>query len=145
MKNGCGGSGRASLMGDLQLVTAGRLPIGHSDLSNHSYFLIINMKKMDLVEFIDYHFSCRKIAVLQNRIQQGVTNYETRHPDPCSFRRRSRRRCCHALVLDDSRHREPAVSHCKTADSNVCARNTGLPRRHFCTLGKSDNTKVSQH
>jgi hypothetical protein len=59
--------------------------MGHSDLSNHSYFLIINMKKMDLVEFIDYHFSCRKIAVLQNRIQQGVTNYETRHPDLCSL------------------------------------------------------------
>ena len=46
--------------------------MGHSDLSNHSYFLIINMKKMDLVRFIDYHFSCREIAPLQIRIQKGL-------------------------------------------------------------------------
>ena len=30
------------------------------------------MKKMDLVKFIDYHFSCREIALPQNRIQKGL-------------------------------------------------------------------------
>ena len=46
--------------------------MGHSDVSNHSYFLIINMKKMDLVRFIDYHFSCREILLSQNRMQKGL-------------------------------------------------------------------------
>jgi len=37
-----------------------------------SHLSIINMKEVDLVEFMDYHFSCREIPLPQNRIQKGL-------------------------------------------------------------------------